>query len=256
MAKIQYTDKADLVDKPDVAPENKVSAADMNEIKQVVNTNADLIGGIREVVEITTPVPYDLTDADNGKLIKIFSASGNVIRAQGMSAGFKCEVVIQSGNGTVTFIPSGNFKAPHGLIMRGTESAWNVVSIETNAVHIGPLSNNQVRPNSQELSGGSAYFPQVSDYETITRFEGSGGSPIASKGVLEFNASYDNGRWHEFVNQTGLALLITISGGATAYFNGTDITANTHEIKANGYAKAHYINNGEIYFEGDLQAIV
>lgn len=41
MSKITFNNKSTLVDQPSVATENKVTASDMNEIKTVVNANAD-----------------------------------------------------------------------------------------------------------------------------------------------------------------------------------------------------------------------
>lgn len=44
MSKITYTDKVALNINQDVADVNKCNASDLNEIKQVVNENADLVG--------------------------------------------------------------------------------------------------------------------------------------------------------------------------------------------------------------------
>lgn len=46
MAKINYSNKVTLNEQPSISEENKVTASDMNEIKQVVNTNDDTVQGI------------------------------------------------------------------------------------------------------------------------------------------------------------------------------------------------------------------
>lgn len=51
MAKITYEDKVKLQDKPDIPNKNKVTDNDMNEIKDVVNTNADELDTAKENIE-------------------------------------------------------------------------------------------------------------------------------------------------------------------------------------------------------------
>ena len=48
MSKITYTDKVTLNENPNVADINKVKASDMNEIKQVVNANAETLTNLQE----------------------------------------------------------------------------------------------------------------------------------------------------------------------------------------------------------------
>jgi hypothetical protein len=49
MAKITWTDKTTLNPQPSIARENKVIDDDMNEIKQVVNTNDDNVGDLADL---------------------------------------------------------------------------------------------------------------------------------------------------------------------------------------------------------------
>lgn len=51
MAKITYEDKVKLQDEPDIPNKNKVTDNDMNEIKDVVNTNADELDTAKENIE-------------------------------------------------------------------------------------------------------------------------------------------------------------------------------------------------------------
>lgn len=46
--KITYTNKEDIVGLPEVNIKNKVTAADMNEIKNVVNTNSDELDNLQD----------------------------------------------------------------------------------------------------------------------------------------------------------------------------------------------------------------
>lgn len=54
-SKITYTDKEALYENPDIDDINKVNADDMNEIKRVVNENADLILGEEVAISTTEP---------------------------------------------------------------------------------------------------------------------------------------------------------------------------------------------------------
>lgn len=48
MSKITYTDKVTMNENPNVADVNKVKASDMNEIKQVVNENAETLTNLQD----------------------------------------------------------------------------------------------------------------------------------------------------------------------------------------------------------------
>ena len=52
MQKITYTNKEDLVALPDVSVKNKVTAADMNEIKSVVNSQSDAVEELQEDTKV------------------------------------------------------------------------------------------------------------------------------------------------------------------------------------------------------------
>lgn len=53
MAKITYTNKTTLNPQPSIADENKVTDDDMNEIKAVVNNNADNVGDLSDLATNT-----------------------------------------------------------------------------------------------------------------------------------------------------------------------------------------------------------
>ena len=75
MALITYKDKVSLVENPDIADENKVTAQDMNEIKKVVNENQSLtydnlpVGSVIDFDGDTVPTGYEeVTDPNNYSL--------------------------------------------------------------------------------------------------------------------------------------------------------------------------------------------
>ena len=70
MALITYKDKVSLVENPDIADENKVTAQDMNEIKKVVNENQSLtydslpVGSVIDFDGEEIPVGYEEVSPD------------------------------------------------------------------------------------------------------------------------------------------------------------------------------------------------
>lgn len=65
LSKITFTDKETLNEQPSIADKNKVKAADMNEIKSVVNTNAGKVG--------------DLTNLDTTNKSSIVNAINEIV---------------------------------------------------------------------------------------------------------------------------------------------------------------------------------
>ena len=60
--KITFTDKEDIVGLPEVNIKNKVTAADMNEIKNVVNKNSEILDDVQDSVEQSNvPVGFIMT---------------------------------------------------------------------------------------------------------------------------------------------------------------------------------------------------
>lgn len=68
--KITYEDKENLVDLPDVNLVNKVTAEDMNEIKDVVNQNRNEYEDLKKYTE--------LTNVQMGGIIAYFSNTSNI----------------------------------------------------------------------------------------------------------------------------------------------------------------------------------
>lgn len=72
MAKIQYADKTALYNNPDIADINKVKDTDMNEIKRVVNQNADTLNN---KVDKVSGKQLSTNDFSNTEKEKLASAS-------------------------------------------------------------------------------------------------------------------------------------------------------------------------------------
>lgn len=77
MSKITYTDKVALNVNSDIADINKVNASDLNEIKQVVNSNDDNMGLLNN---LTTPNKNNLVGAINSVVESGSNANGSWIK--------------------------------------------------------------------------------------------------------------------------------------------------------------------------------
>lgn len=77
MAKITYEDKVALNVNSDIADINKVNASDLNEIKNVVNTNDDNMGLLSN---LTTPNKNNLVGAINSIVESGSNANGDYIK--------------------------------------------------------------------------------------------------------------------------------------------------------------------------------
>lgn len=77
MAQITYADKTAINVNPDVAATNKISDADMNEIKTVVNTNDTNVG---DLSNLTTPVASSIVGAINSIVESGSNANGDYIK--------------------------------------------------------------------------------------------------------------------------------------------------------------------------------
>ncbi len=74
---IGYVNKVALNTNPDVADINKVTDDDMNEIKSVVNANANLQG---DLSDLETPTTTDLVGAINSVVVSGTGANGSYIK--------------------------------------------------------------------------------------------------------------------------------------------------------------------------------
>lgn len=84
MSQITFANKVTLVNQPDVADENKVTASDMNEIKSVVNANAN----------VTIPVVlYNNTSGTTGNITDL---SDNVSNYSYLEIYYKMNNTMQS----------------------------------------------------------------------------------------------------------------------------------------------------------------
>jgi hypothetical protein len=137
MAKITWTDKTALNPQPSIARENKCTDDDLNEIKQVVNTNDDNVG--------------DLADLNTTDKTSVVNAVNEL--ATGWTL-----IGTTTGNAEIS-LPSG-WNELYACVSLGTDtSIYN--TIITNSLFVG-TTNKQLRfgyyLTSNSNSGGSIYI--------------------------------------------------------------------------------------------------
>lgn len=167
--KITWADKVALQEKPDVVAENKVTAADMNQIKTAVNEAIDIMpsnlvngqadGSIRSIGA------YDTTINPLGPYAQAFGsgtiASGEYSHAEG--AGPKASGAASHAEGYIT-TASGEYSHAEGrtTIAQGNnqhvQGKYNIV--DTTSAHIvGNGSDSSNRSNAHTIDwNGNAWF--------------------------------------------------------------------------------------------------
>ena len=167
--KITWADKVALQEKPDVVAENKVTAADMNQIKTAINETIDtmpsnLVNGKAEG-SIRSIGSYDTTINPLGKYAQAFGsgtiASGEYSHAEG--AGPKASGAASHAEGYST-TASGEYSHAEGrtTIAQGNnqhvQGKYNIA--DTTSAHImGNGSDSSNRSNAHTLDwNGNAWF--------------------------------------------------------------------------------------------------
>ena len=167
--KITWADKVALQEKPDVVAENKVTAADMNQIKTAVNETIDtmpsnLVNGQAEG-SIRSIGAYDTTINPLGQYAQAFGsgtiASGEYSHAEG--AGPKASGAASHAEGYST-TASGEYSHAEGrtTIAQGNnqhvQGKYNIA--DTTSAHImGNGSDSSNRSNAHTLDwNGNAWF--------------------------------------------------------------------------------------------------
>lgn len=152
--KITWADKVALQEKPDVVAENKVTAADMNQIKTAVNETIDtmpsnLVNG-KAKGSIRSINAYDETE----KLL------GENAQAFGKSATASGEAAHAEGYGTTA---SGNYSHAEGFSTTAqgenqhVQGKWNIA--DTTSAHIVGNGAYQNNSNAHTLDwSGNAWF--------------------------------------------------------------------------------------------------
>lgn len=184
MEKITYTNKEALNEIPSIEAKNKVQAADMNEIKNVVNQNADNVGNI---VIVPTETPTEDTkivieSEDFGGI----DGSGTYITntySESTEVGYSANYSNKAFKGSVLWAnssPTSEF-SPQTITFNGTYDYYDVISwvdgvtFETTRVYLSKRTIIQIMEggytriryatatnNSIEFSKGTFYATYAS----------------------------------------------------------------------------------------------
>lgn len=100
LTQITYTDKETLNEQPSIADKNKVKAADMNEIKSVVNTNAGKVG---DLANLDTTATSNIVAAINEvkgqlKTVEVYNGTPTLYTSEGDSRNV---ITLNAVSGTV-----------------------------------------------------------------------------------------------------------------------------------------------------------
>lgn len=166
--KITWADKVALQEKPDVVAENKVTAADMNQIKTAVNETIDtmpsnLVNG-QATGSIRSIGAYDETGKLLGENAQAFGyqtmASGYYAHAEGTATNASGLASHAEGAGTEA---SGKWSHAEGNTTTASgesqhaQGRWNIT--DTTSAHIIGNGNSSKRSNAHTLDwSGNAWF--------------------------------------------------------------------------------------------------
>lgn len=180
--KITWADKVALQEKPDVVAENKVTAADMNQIKTAVNETIDtmpsnLVNG-KAKGSIRSINAYDETEKLLGENAQAFgksatasgeaahaegygtTASGNYSHAEGFSTTAQSDCSHAEGRLTIA---SGDYSHAEGYYTTASgedqhvQGKWNIA--DTTSAHIVGNGKYNNRSNAHTLDwSGNAWF--------------------------------------------------------------------------------------------------
>ena len=181
--KITWADKVALQEKPDVVAENKVTAADMNQIKTAVNETIDtmpsnLVNGQAEG-SIRSISARDETGSLLGKYAQAFgylaTASGEKSHAEGEKTTASGYVSHAEGNGAIAsgtgshvegYVAkaSGSYSHAEGFLTEASgenqhvQGKWNITD-KTSAHIVGNGSDSSNKSNAHTLDwSGNAWF--------------------------------------------------------------------------------------------------
>lgn len=180
--KITWADKVALQEKPDVVAENKVTAADMNQIKTAVNETIDimpsnLVNGQAEG-SIRSISARDETGSLLGKCAQAFgyltTASGDYSHAEGLKTTSSGYVSHAEGNGAIAsgtgshvegYVAkaSGSYSHAEGFLTEASgenqhvQGRWNIT--DKTSAHIVGNGSGSNKSNAHTLDwSGNAWF--------------------------------------------------------------------------------------------------
>lgn len=142
MSQITFANKVTLVNQPDVANENKVTASDMNEIKSVVNANAN----------VTIPVElYNNTSGTTGTVTLSDSASNYSY--------IEIYFYVTEGGGKIhKSVKVSNPNASY-VLLDMTDFNNNSLLFNTNLVYINTIEITRIRNRRFTIAESSSWTP-------------------------------------------------------------------------------------------------
>ena len=236
--KITWADKVALQEKPDVVAENKVTAADMNQIKTAVNETIDtmpsnLVNGQAEG-SIRSISARDETGSLLGKYAQAFgyltTASGEKSHAEGEKTIASGYVSHAEGNGAIAsgtgshvegYVAkaSGSYSHAEGFLTEASGENQHVqgkynIADTTNAHIVGNGSSNSNKSNAHTIDwSGNAWFAgDVYTGSTSGKNKDDGSKKLATEEYVT-----------NLVNDT--CLCINNAGFHNSIFRGKDITS-------------------------------
>ena len=227
--KITWADKVALQEKPDVVAENKVTAADMNQIKTAVNETIDtmpsnLVNGQAEG-SIRSISARDETGSLLGKYAQAFgyltTASGENSHAEGLKTTSSGYVSHAEGNGAIAsgtgshvegYVAkaSGSYSHAEGFLTEASGENQHVqgkynIADTTNAHIVGNGSSNSNKSNAHTIDwSGNAWFAgDVYTGSTSGKNKDDGSKKLATEEYVNSlieTGTNDNGRYEKYAN--------------------------------------------------------
>lgn len=167
MSKITYTDKVALNVNSDIADINKVNASDLNEIKDVVNSNDDnmgllsnlnttdktsIVNAINEVITNTKVSIAKITTNGEGSYTSAAKVTG--IWVNDFSVG---DIVAEASNSRIKITNTEILET--GGLLGGKNSSWSGIYVyESTNLNNPIVDSNSVRPLYQFGSVGNGYW--------------------------------------------------------------------------------------------------
>lgn len=213
--KITWADKVALQEKPDVAAENKVTAADMNQIKTAVNETIDtmpsnLVNGQAEG-SIRSINAYDYSDNLLGKHAQAFdsytTASGENSHAEGYGAD-----ALGNSSHAEGYVAKASGENSHAegyrTIAAGenqhVQGIYNIA--DTTSAHIignGPAEDSKSNAHTIDWSGNAWFAGDVYTGSTSGKNKDDGSKKLATEEYVNSlieTGTNDNGRYEKYAN--------------------------------------------------------
>ena len=167
MSKITYTDKVALNINQDVADVNKCNATDLNEIKQVVNNNDDLVGILENLTtQDKTSIVNAINEVITNTKVSIAKITTNGCRdytTQAKVTGIWVndfsigDIVAEASNSRIKITNTEILET--GGLLGGHNSSWSGLYVyESTNLNDPIISSNSLRPLYQFGSVGNGYW--------------------------------------------------------------------------------------------------